>query len=303
MTNEERDFIANFISRVGGSPQPANGSFMGGNAPSQPALPPVDKEADAFIAQQMRQFPEAAYRITQTAIVQEAAFAEAQNRIKRLEWELEQTRNALQQAAQQAPQSKGFLSGLFGGGQQQPRPPQQQAGQPWGQPQGQPMGQPAWGGYQPTSAPPQPQYAPGYQPGMFQRGGSGFLGSALTTAAGVAGGMVVGNALMNAFQGHHGGSDMASNSGWGGASNNTSGNVFDGAGTTAPDMGAGFGTPAGFGAADPYAGGGEQKDSGFASQENWGQSGGNYDSGSADPGAGSVDSGGGGFDSGGFDNS
>ena len=36
---------------------------------------------------------------------------------------------------------------------------------------------------------------------MFQRSGSGFLGSALTTAAGVAGGLVVGNALMNAFGG------------------------------------------------------------------------------------------------------
>jgi hypothetical protein len=38
---------------------------------------------------------------------------------------------------------------------------------------------------------------------MFQRsGGSGFLGSALTTAAGVAGGMVVGNALMDMFSPH-----------------------------------------------------------------------------------------------------
>ena len=40
---------------------------------------------------------------------------------------------------------------------------------------------------------------------MFQRQGSGFLGSALTTAAGVAGGVVAGNALMNMFSGHEGG--------------------------------------------------------------------------------------------------
>ena len=46
---------------------------------------------------------------------------------------------------------------------------------------------------------------------MFQRSGSGFLGSALTTAAGVAGGMVAGNALMNLFSGSH-------NSGYGGGS-------------------------------------------------------------------------------------
>jgi hypothetical protein len=40
---------------------------------------------------------------------------------------------------------------------------------------------------------------------MFQqRGGSGFLGSALTTAAGVAGGMVAGEALMSLFSPHRG---------------------------------------------------------------------------------------------------
>jgi hypothetical protein len=47
---------------------------------------------------------------------------------------------------------------------------------------------------------------------MFQqRGGSGFLGGALATAAGVAGGMVAGNALMGMFSGGHGGAaDLAS---------------------------------------------------------------------------------------------
>ena len=60
---------------------------------------------------------------------------------------------------------------------------------------------------------------------MFQqRGGSGFLGSALTTAAGVAGGMVVGNALMGAFSGHGGGGEGM----FGGGASTT---AFDGAGT------------------------------------------------------------------------
>ena len=78
MTNEERDLIARFISRVAGAPQ--GGAFMGaGSVPaSQLALPPLDKEADAFIAQQFQQHPEARYRITQTALVQEAALAETQ---------------------------------------------------------------------------------------------------------------------------------------------------------------------------------------------------------------------------------
>ena len=99
MTNEERDLIARFIARVAGAPQgaPQGGSFIGGPSgsvpQSQPALPPIDREADAFIAQQFQQYPEARYRITQTALVQEAAFAEAQNRIRRLEWELQQTQH------------------------------------------------------------------------------------------------------------------------------------------------------------------------------------------------------------------
>ena len=82
-----------------------------------------------------------------------------------------------------------------------------------------PQGDPRWGGqaapgyqaaqpqqpYYQQAAPPPPQYPPNYQQGMFQqRGGSGFLGSALTTAAGVAGGMVAGEALMSLFSPHRG---------------------------------------------------------------------------------------------------
>jgi hypothetical protein len=280
MTNEERDLIARFISRVAGSPQ--GGGFLagpGGSVPqSQPALPPIDREADAFIAQQFQQYPEARYRITQTALVQEAAFAEAQNRIRRLEWELQQTQQAAQQASQQSPQQqKGFFGSLFGGG---------------GGGQGQQRGfggQSGYGGqqFQPTSPPPQPQYPPNYQPGMFQqRGGSGFLGSALTTAAGVAGGMVVGNALMGAFSGHGGGEGLL-----GGSS--ASAAAFDGAGT---DPTAGYSNEAS--AADPFAGGGQSASyddgSGFGGPVQQAS----YDQG-GDPGG--FDQGGGGFDSGGFD--
>ena len=250
-----------------------------------PALPPIDRDADALIVQQFQQYPEARYRITQTAIVTEAALAEAQNRIQRLQWELEQTRNAAQQAMQQGGggQQKGFFSSLFGGGGQQQRPGY-----------GQPGGQATWGGgYQPTSPPPQPQYAPGYQPGMFQQGGSGFLGSALTTAAGVAGGMVVGNALMNAFEGHHdsGFGGGASGSPWGAAAG---GDPFGGAGVVPTDPTAGFGAAS----SDPFGGGGTpDRDvfgQGSADPGTWDQAS------SADTG-GSFDSGGGGFDSGGFD--
>ena len=170
MTNEERDLISRFIARVAGSPQGSGFMAGPGSVPqSQPALPPVDKEADAFIAQQFQQYPEAKYRITQTALVQEAAFAEVQNRIRRLEWELEQTQQAMQQqgqhSQQQAPQQKGFFGSLFGGGQQQP---QQQNG--YGRPG---FGQQGGQQFQPTSQPPQPQYPPNYRPGMFGGGGGG----------------------------------------------------------------------------------------------------------------------------------
>jgi hypothetical protein len=188
MTNEERDIIARFIARVSGA---ESGGFAGSVPATAPALPPVDPEADALIAELFARYPAARYRITQTAFVQEHALAEAQNRIRQLQADLDQARQMLAAAPQAAPQAaprpSGFFGGLFGGGAQAAGPGPQPAPQP---------------GPQPAYAPP-PQYPPNYQPGMFQRQGSGFLGSALTTAAGVAGGMVVGNALMDLLSPRH----------------------------------------------------------------------------------------------------
>lgn len=218
MTNEERDLITQFVARTSGAQQQQPGSAFGaGSVPATqpPALPPIDPEADQFIAQQFQRYPEARYRITQLAFVQEHALVEAQSRIKRLEWELQQAQQAVQQAAQQAqqaaqqasqPSSGGFFGGLFGGNRQQapgPAPGGAPSG-PWGAPSAGPTGG-VWGQpQQPGYYPPPPQYPPNYQQGMFQRQGSGFLGSALTTAAGVAGGMVAGNALMSLFSPHSG---------------------------------------------------------------------------------------------------
>ncbi|MBS1004176.1 DUF2076 domain-containing protein [Acetobacter thailandicus] len=199
MNNEERDLISKFVARVGGQGQGGFGSVPN----TQPALPAIDPEADQFIGQQFQQYPEARYRITQMAVVQEAALVQAQNRIQQLQFQLQQAQQALQQAQQQSSQPSsggGFLGGLFGGG----RGAQQQQ-----QPQGAPP--PGWGGSRPAGGAPQYQAAPpqyqqmpyGMQPGMFQRSGTGFLGSALTTATGVAGGMLAANALTSLFSGHH----------------------------------------------------------------------------------------------------
>jgi len=189
MNDEERRIITQYVERVAGAapaPAPASpwGGMGGGSVPATQArqpLPPVDREADALISDLFTRYPEARYRITQTAFVQEAALVESQNRIRQLEWEVENARNQ----AQGAQQSRGGLfGGMFGGGNR-----------------------PA-----PMAPPPQPVYPPNYNPGMFQqgRGGSGFLGTALTTAAGVAGGLVLGNMLMNAFSGHSGAAQAAS---------------------------------------------------------------------------------------------
>ncbi|MCQ4161859.1 DUF2076 domain-containing protein [Roseomonas sp. GC11] len=181
MTEEERRIITAFVERVAGvsAPQPAASPWGGSSVPatqSRPPLPPVDLEADRLLSELFARYPEARYRLTQTAFVQEHALVQAQNRIQELEWQLENSQRQLQ-AAQQQPSRGGFLGGMFGGGSA-PRPV-------------------------PMAPPPQPIQPPQYvPPGMMQqRSGPGFLGTALTTAAGVAGGMVLGNMLMNAFSG------------------------------------------------------------------------------------------------------
>ena len=198
MTNEERELISQFVARVGGS---TAGGFSRSVPSTQPGLPPIDPEADRFIAEQFQTHPEARYRITQMAVVQEAALAEAANRIQRLQAELAAAQQHASQAAAGPQQSRGFLGGLFGGGASAPPPGAQPGPSVWNQ--GQPGGAPQ---YASGTAVPPPQYPPNMQPGMFQQsGGSGFLGSALRTAAGVAGGVVAGNVLMDMFSGHGGG--------------------------------------------------------------------------------------------------
>ncbi|MBB2201394.1 DUF2076 domain-containing protein [Gluconacetobacter tumulisoli] len=241
MNTEERDLITKFVARVGGAPQGGFGSVPA----TTPNLPPIDPEADQYIAQMYQQYPEARYRVTQMAVVQEAALVAAQNRIQQLQWQLQQAQQALQaQQTQQRPAGGGLFGGLFGGGQR---------------PQGAPP--PGWGGQQAAPPPPQPAYPQGMQPGMFPARGSGFLGSALTTAAGVAGGMMVGNALTDLFSGHHdagfgggfGGGETVVNNNYGGA---PSADPFGGAGTDV-DPGFDAGGDGGGGFGGDWGGGGD----------------------------------------------
>jgi len=243
MTNEERDLITRFIQRVGGVPQASGfgGTVPATQPPAQP-LPPIDRDADALIGDLFNRNPEARYRITQLAFVQEHALVEAQNVINRLQWELQQAKQAAAQQPQSSPwgaaaqpqQSSGggIFSGLFGSGR-----PQQAAPPPPPPPQ---------------YAPPPPQYPPGYQPGMFGQSGTGFFGSALRTAAGVAGGVLAADAITSLFRGGAGGFGGGFGGGYPAA---PMGFVPEAAPQANPWGGGGGSAP------DPYDQGGAAKDS------------------------------------------
>jgi hypothetical protein len=122
--------------------------------------PPRDPEAEDLIRRRMAEQPGAPYHMAQAIVVQEHALEASQARLQELERELAGR-----------PAGGGFLSGLFGGGEQR-------AG------------------------------ARGATPGLredFSRyrhaGGGGFLAGAMQTALGVAGGVLIADAITDAFSG------------------------------------------------------------------------------------------------------
>lgn len=139
---------------------------------------PRDASAETVISQHVQAQPAAPYYMAQTILIQEAAIKQLNERIQALENNVAQLQSTKQS-------SGGFLAGLFGGGQSQavvnnPIPGAQNYGRPAS-------------AY--AAAPGQP-YAAG-------RSGGGFMAGALQTAAGVAGGVVLGNMLMDMFSGTH----------------------------------------------------------------------------------------------------
>jgi hypothetical protein len=185
---------------------------------------PRDPEAERLIVDLVARQPYAPYAMAQAVYVNEQALANFGKRVEQLEHELAEARS------QAKPQSGGFFSNLFGGGRSEPERepyPPQGGGSPWGsQPQtyappprgyppagqGYPSGPaypPGGQGY-PGQAYPGQAYPPGPapQPGPWggqPQGGGGFLQSAVSTAAGVAGGVVLANMLTSAFS-HRGAS-------------------------------------------------------------------------------------------------
>lgn len=137
-----------------------------------------DAESDHFIQERISQQPGAPYYMAQTIVVQEQALEAAQRPIEELEYQN-------QQGGQR--QGGGFFSSMFGSNQppQQRAAPQQSA---YGRPPA-PAGSP-WGNQGQQAMPMQPQ-----------RGGGGFLAGAAQTAMGVAGGVLLGNAIMGMMGG------------------------------------------------------------------------------------------------------
>jgi len=169
---------------------------------------PRDAQAEARIKEHLTRQPAAGYFMTQAILVQEAAIKSLDEQNKQLTAQIQQLQAELQQAKAQAtapaPSSGGFLSSIFGGSARDPQPaPSQSApvssGGGWREP-----GRSSFGGQ-----PPQQNYgAP--QQGFAQQGyapqqqapaaaGSSFLGGALKTAAGVAGGVMLAQGISSLF--------------------------------------------------------------------------------------------------------
>lgn len=136
--------------------------------------PQRDAEAERYIAQQLTAMPAAPYYMAQALLVQEQALGNLQNRVQELET----------QATQRLQGGGSFLGSLFGAGASTPAAPQR-----------------------PLAPPPQGPIPQQYlQPGAGAAGspwgrpmGGGFLAGAMQTAVGVAGGMLVADALSHAF--------------------------------------------------------------------------------------------------------
>ncbi|BBP67191.1 ABC transporter substrate-binding protein [Pseudomonas sp. Cab53] len=161
---------------------------------------PRDAQAEARIKEHLASQPAAGYFMAQAILVQEAAIKRLDEQNRQLAQQVEQLQAELQQARSQAPASSsgggGFLSSIFGGSNRDSRPapaPSAPVSGGWREP-----GRPSF-----NSAPPQQGFsAPpsGYgAPQQQAPAASSFLGGALKTAAGVAGGVMLAQGISSLF--------------------------------------------------------------------------------------------------------
>ncbi|MBB3935463.1 DUF2076 domain-containing protein [Aureimonas phyllosphaerae] len=160
-------------------------------------IPQRDPEAERFINDQVGRNPGSPYYMAQTIVMQQMALENQQRELEAMRSQAADTRYASPQGTGSS--GGGFLSRMFGGGDQSRQP----AAAPMGAP-GAAAG--PWGGQSRYGAPqgqPGMMGQPGMQPGMMGgRGGGGFLAGAAQTAMGVAGGVLLGNAIAGMFDGN-----------------------------------------------------------------------------------------------------
>jgi hypothetical protein len=169
MTPDERQLITGLFDRMRGL-----------------GLVEKDRDAEALINRSVQQMPDAPYLLVQSVLVQEHALQQADQRIRDLE---EQVQRLEGQAAEARPTPSGgsFLGGVFGG--------------PKAEIQAQPPGRgsvPVTGRPSSFSGPPLGAAAAspmGQGVAAQPWGGGGFLRSAMATAAGVAGGMLLADSI------------------------------------------------------------------------------------------------------------
>lgn len=198
MSPEERRMLTELFDRVKGV-----------------AGTPRDREAEDLIAQMLREQPYSGYYLAQAVIVQEQALKATTERLQALQ---DQVQRLEADAGASRSQNTGFLGSLgslFGGSQQPQTLPSRDA---YAQREGRLYDDYArTGRYRDPDPEPMPAPSPWGRAGATgpwaqpSRGvlGGGFLGGALTTAAGVAGGVLVADAVKDLFSPHMGGTNPA----------------------------------------------------------------------------------------------
>ena len=187
MSPEERRLLTDLFDRVAGA-----------------AGTQRDREAEELITQKLREQPYAAYFLAQAVIIQDQALQATTNRLHELEDEIQRLES---DRGPPQPQSGGFLGSLgalFGGGQP---PSNTQSRDTNFQHEGR-----LYDDYARTSREPQPAPSPWGRDGTASpwtqqpaSASGGFLRGALTTAAGVAGGVLAADAIRDMFSSHLGG--------------------------------------------------------------------------------------------------
>ncbi|QBX43541.1 DUF2076 domain-containing protein [Pseudomonas fluorescens] len=165
---------------------------------------PRDAQAEARIKEHLTRQPAAGYFMTQAILVQEAAIKSLDEQNKQLTQQVQQLQAELQaaksQSAAPAPAPSGgggFLSSIFGGGSSRPASTQSAPASTGGWREPAPQQNYAAPAPQQNYAAPPPNYAQQAAPAA----GSSFLGGALKTAAGVAGGVMLAQGISSLF--HH----------------------------------------------------------------------------------------------------